>query len=457
MNLSIIGTGYVGLVTGTCLAEIGHQVVCIDNNQEKLEILKQNKSPIYELGLEDLIKQNTELGRLSFSDNLKEAVINSDAIFLCLPTPANHDGTANLSFLFDVAGSIGKILQTLPADGKTRVIINKSTAPVGISRMLTEKIRANSPVDISDRFEVVSNPEFLRQGTAVWDCLNPERIVIGANSEFSKNLMLDLYKPFESKNTPILVMDTASSELTKYAANSFLALKISFANELSNLCEKLGANIDLVTHGIATDSRISPKFLNPGIGFGGSCFPKDVSAIHSIGIENDYSFQILEAVMQVNRDQRLHFVHKIKKLFGTDLSGKTFGVWGLAFKPGTDDVRDAPSIDIIGEMILLGAKIKAYGPEATANWKKFTNLDIETPADHYEVAKDVDALLILTEWDIFKASDLSKVKSLMKNPVILDGRNTFSLEEVSKADIYYESMGRQILKPRANNSQSILI
>lgn len=445
MNLSIIGTGYVGLVTGACLAEIGHNVLCIDNNIEKLEILKQNISPIYELGLEELMKQNSELKRLSFSNNLTEAVEFADAIFLCLPTPANSDGTANLSYLFDVAGNIGKILEALPDDGKTRVIINKSTAPVGISRMITEKIQASSDIDISNRFEVVSNPEFLRQGTAVWDCLNPERIIIGANSQPGKDLMLELYKPFESKNVPILVMDTASSELTKYAANSFLALKISFANELSNLCEKLGANIDLVKAGIASDSRISPKFLDPGIGFGGSCFPKDVSAIHAIGIENDYSFQLLEAVIQVNRDQRLHFVHKIKKIFGTNLTGKTFGVWGLAFKPGTDDVRDAPSIDIIREMLLLGAKIQAFDPEAMENWKKLSNIDITLCTDQYEATKDTDALLILTEWDIFKASSLNKVKTLMKKPVIFDGRNTFSLNDAKEAGVYYESMGRKTI------------
>lgn len=446
MNISIIGTGYVGLVTGASLAEVGHTVLCIDNNQEKLEILRQNKSPIYELGLEDLLEANTADGRLSFSDDLQKAVQTAEAIFLCLPTPPNHDGSANLSFLFEVATGIGKILGELPDDGKKRVIVNKSTAPVGICRMLTEKVNSSTAEDISNRFEVVSNPEFLRQGTAVWDCLNPERIVIGANSDFGRQIMQEVYAPFVSKNVPILLMDTQSSELTKYAANSYLALKVSFASELSNLCEKLGANIDSVISGVVADSRISPKFFNPGIGFGGSCFPKDVSAIYSIGVENGYSFEILDAVMRVNRDQRFHFVRKVKQQFGTDLSGKTFGVWGLAFKPGTDDIREAPSIDIIGELLLLGAKIKAYDPEAMNNWRKHTNLDIELVDDAYSAIENVDALLILTEWSVFKGADLNIVKEKMKSPMIFDGRNTFDLKAAQDAGVYYESMGRKVVE-----------
>jgi UDPglucose 6-dehydrogenase len=445
MNISIIGTGYVGLVTGACLADVGHTVLCIDNNQEKLEILRQNKSPIYELGLEDLLESNTAEGRLSYSDDLQKAVVTAEAIFLCLPTPSNHDGSANLSFLFEVAAGIGKILGELPDDGKKRVIVNKSTAPVGICRMLTEKIKASSGSDISSRFEVVSNPEFLRQGTAVWDCLNPERIVIGANSDFGREIMQEVYKPFESKNVPILIMDTQSSELTKYAANSYLALKVSFASELSNLCEKLGADIDSVITGVVADSRISPKFFNPGIGFGGSCFPKDVSAIYSIGVENGYSFEILDAVMRVNRDQRFHFVRKIKQQFGTDLTGKTFGVWGLAFKPGTDDIREAPSIDIIKELLLLGVKIKAFDPEAMNNWKKFTGLEIDLVDEPYAAVDGVDALLVLTEWSVFKGADLNIVKQKMKTPIIFDGRNTFDLEAARSAGVYYESMGREVV------------
>jgi UDPglucose 6-dehydrogenase len=445
MNISIIGTGYVGLVTGACLAEVGHTVLCIDNNQEKLVILRQNKSPIYELGLEDLLESNAAAGRLSYSDDLYKAVETSEAIFLCLPTPSNHDGSANLTFLFEVANGIGKILGELPEDGKKRVIVNKSTAPVGICRMLTEKINASTGTDISDRFEVVSNPEFLRQGTAVWDCLNPERIVIGANSEFGKTIMQEVYKPFESKNVPVLIMDTQSSELTKYAANSYLALKVSFASELSNLCEKLGADIDSVIGGVVADSRISPKFFSPGIGFGGSCFPKDVSAMYSIGVENGYSFEILDAVMRVNRDQRFHFVRKVKQQFGTDLGGKTFGVWGLAFKPGTDDIREAPSIDIIKELLLLGAKIKAFDPEAMNNWKKFTDMDIELVDDPYAAVEGVDALLVLTKWNVFKGADLNIVKQKMKTPMIFDGRNTFDLKAAQDAGVYYESMGRKVV------------
>jgi len=445
MNISIIGTGYVGLVTGACLAEVGHTVLCIDNNQEKLDILKQNKSPIYELGLEDLLESNSASGRLSFSDDLQKAVDTAQVIFLCLPTPSNHDGSANLSFLFEVASGIGKVLGHMQDDGKKRIIVNKSTAPVGISRMLTEKINASTETDISARFEVVSNPEFLRQGTAVWDCLNPDRIVIGANSNFGREVMQELYKPYANKDVPILFMDTQSSELTKYAANSYLALKVSYTSELSNLSEKLGANIDSVIAGVVADSRISPKFFNPGIGFGGSCFPKDVTAIHSIGVENGYNFEILDAVIRVNRDQRFHFVRKVKQKFGTDLTGKVFGVWGLAFKPGTDDIREAPSIDIINELIVLGAKIIAFDPEAMPNWKKYINFDVKLVNDEYSAVEDVDALLILTEWPVFKGADLNIVKQKMKTPVIFDGRNTFALDTAKEAGIYYESMGREII------------
>ena len=443
MTISIIGTGYVGLVTGACLADNGHVVHCIDNNQEKLELLKKNISPIYEPGLEELISKHSQNGNLIFSDNITQAVEKSEAIFLCLPTPANEDGSANLSFLLEVSGKIGEILASIPENGETKLIINKSTAPVGTAKIIKEKILSASKSDISHKFEVASNPEFLRQGTAVMDSLNPERIVLGANSSTAIDKLLQIYSNYNNKKIKILVMDTQSAELTKYAANSFLAMKITFANQLSNLCEKVGANIDSVIHGLSTDSRISPKFLKPGIGFGGSCFPKDVSALYNMSMENDYYFGLLDSVIKANKNQKQIFIKKIKKHFGTDLSDKVFGIWGLAFKAGTDDIRDAPSIEIVKELSLLGAKFKAYDPKAMNNWNKFSDVNITLCSNKYDAVRNVNALLILTEWQEFTKVNLTKIKKLMKEKNIFDGRNIFQPNIVQSLGFNYISMGRK--------------
>jgi len=436
MNISVIGTGYVGLVTGTCFAESGNQVLCVDNNPEKLALLKSGQVPIYEPGLEDLFGRNIKEGRLNFSSSLQEAIDFADIIFYCLPTPPKEDGSADLKYVLEVAKETGKLLKTY------KIIVNKSTVPVGTTELVKNAISENTTVE----FDVVSNPEFLREGTAVPDFLKPERIVVGTKSEKVIKAMIDLYGPFVQDEDQIIFMDERSSEMTKYASNSFLATKISFINEVANLCQQVGANIDLVAKGMGPDSRIGNKFLDAGIGYGGSCFPKDVSALHKIALDNNYNFKILEAVMDVNENQKKILVEKIVAYYGTDLSNHKFAIWGLAFKPNTDDIREAAALTIIDLLLKHGAQITAYDPEAIAPFKKFTDYKIDYVESQYDALENADALLVLTEWGEFQSPDFTRIKSLLKKPVIFDGRNVYPLEKMRELGFYYESVGRNIVK-----------
>ncbi|MEL7339067.1 MAG: UDP-glucose/GDP-mannose dehydrogenase family protein [Bacteroidota bacterium] len=432
MKIAVIGTGYVGLVTGTCFAEAGNDVLCVDNDPRKLSMLKAGQVPIYEPGLEVLFERNIQEGRLHFTDSLAEAVAFSDIIFLALPTPPMEDGSADLQYVLGVAGQIGPMLD------RYTIVINKSTVPVGTADKVREAIAAKTEVE----FDVISNPEFLREGFAVEDFMKPERIVIGTRSAKAKEKMERLYKPFVRSGNPILFMDERSSELTKYAANSFLATKISFMNEIANLCEKVGANVDNVRRGIGTDSRIGARFLFPGVGYGGSCFPKDVSALFKTSRQYGYHFSILDSVMDVNQRQKSIMVEKVVAEFGEDLSGKTFGVWGLAFKPNTDDIREAPALVIIEQLLARGAKIKAFDPEAMEAVKMYTNLDIEYADNAFAATAEADALLIITEWSEFRSLDLSVVKNSLKTPLIFDGRNIYEPADMDEAGFTYYSIGR---------------
>lgn len=432
MKIAVIGTGYVGLVTGTCFAEAGNDVLCVDNDPRKLSMLKAGQVPIYEPGLEVLFERNIQEGRLHFTDNLAEAVAFSDIIFLALPTPPMEDGSADLQYVLGVAGQIGPMLD------RYTIVINKSTVPVGTADKVREAIAAKTEVE----FDVISNPEFLREGFAVEDFMKPERIVIGTRSAKAKEKMERLYKAFVLSGNPILFMDERSSELTKYAANSFLATKISFMNEIANLCEKVGANVDNVRRGIGTDSRIGARFLFPGVGYGGSCFPKDVSALFKTSRQYGYHFSILDSVMDVNQRQKSIMVEKVVAEFGEDLSGKTFGVWGLAFKPNTDDIREAPALVIIEQLLARGAKIKAFDPEAMEAVKMYTNLDIEYADSAFAATAEADALLIITEWSEFRSLDLNVVKNSLKTPLIFDGRNIYEPADMAEAGFTYYSIGR---------------
>lgn len=433
MKVAVIGTGYVGLVSGTCFSEAGNDVVCVDNDQEKLAKLRAGVVPIYEPGLETLFERNTKEGRLSFTDSLEDAVKSSDIIFLALPTPPMEDGSADLKYVLGVANQIGTLLTDY------RVIVNKSTVPVGTA----DKVQAaiSSQTDVA--FDVVSNPEFLREGFAVQDFMKPERIVVGSQSERATEMMRRLYKPFVMSGNPVIFMDRRSAEVTKYAANSFLATKISFMNEIANLCELVEANVDNVRRGMGTDSRIGKRFLFPGVGYGGSCFPKDVSALFKTSKEYDYNFQILDSVMNVNKIQKGVMVDKIIAHYGTeDLSGKSFGVWGLAFKPNTDDIREAPALVIIKRLLEMGATVKAYDPEAMESVQKYTDLDIQYCDNQYEAVVGVDALLIITEWNEFRAPDFEKIKASLNAPIIFDGRNVYELETMKDMGYTYYSIGR---------------
>ena len=435
MKIAVIGTGYVGLVTGTCLAETGNIVTCVDIDVEKVQKLKSGVVPIYEPNLNNFFQRNISQKRLFFTTNLKEAVDDAQLIFLALPTPPGNDGSADLSYILSVSNELGKIIKDY------KVIIDKSTVPVGTAEKVTNIIKKNAKVD----FDVVSNPEFLREGFAVNDFMKPERVVIGSSSEKARKLMETLYQPFVRQGNPIIFMDEKSAELTKYAANSFLATKITFMNEIANYCEIIGANVDKVREGMGTDSRIGKRFLFPGIGYGGSCFPKDVKALKKAGNDVGHQFKIIDSVMKVNQNQKTSLVKKVKSYFGNDLKNKSFAIWGLSFKPETDDIREAPSLNIIEELLNAGAKIKAYDPEAMDNIRDLIGDKIEYFPNGFDALKGVDALLIATEWSAFRNPDFSKMKSVMKSPVIFDGRNLFALESMEKINFFYQSIGRKVI------------
>ncbi len=442
MKIAVIGTGYVGLVGGTCFAESGNDVLCVDNNQEKLAKLRSGSITIYEPGLEVLFERNTKEGRLTFTDSVEEAVEFAEIIFLALPTPPMEDGSADLQYVLAVAEQIGKCLKDY------RVIVNKSTVPVGTADKVRDKIKEFTDVD----FDVVSNPEFLREGAAVMDFMKPDRVVVGTRSERARKQMEKLYKPFVMSGNPIIFMDERSSELTKYAANSFLATKISFMNEIANLCELVGADVDRVRAGVGSDGRIGKRFLFAGVGYGGSCFPKDVSALFKTSKAYNYDFKILDAVMEVNVLQKHILVQKLENFYGSDFSKLTFAIWGLAFKPNTDDIREAPALTIIKELTERGAKIKAYDPEAMEQVAKYTDLEIEMVSNRYEALEGADALCVVTEWNEFRSPDYDKIKSLLKRPVIFDGRNIFDLNQMRELGFYYNSIGRDVINAMDANT-----
>ena len=433
MKIAVVGTGYVGLVTGTCFSETGNHVTCIDIDQKKVEKLKNGIMPIYEPGLEVLFERNTKQGRLNFTTNLKEGIEGAKVIFLALPTPPGEDGSADLKYILQVAEDLGPLLK------EYTIIIDKSTVPVGTADKVRSKIAANAKVD----FDVVSNPEFLREGVAVDDFMKPDRVVIGSSSERANKVMETLYAPLVRQGNPVIFMDERSAELTKYAANSFLATKITFMNEIANLCEKLGADVDAVRKGIGTDSRIGKRFLFAGIGYGGSCFPKDVQALARSADDVDYDFKILDAVMEINQSQKVKLIPKIQQFFNNELQGKTIAVWGLAFKPYTDDIREAPSLVNIDELLKLGAKVKAYDPEAMENVRNLIGDKIELCQDEYDAIEGADALLIMTEWPIFRTPDFEKLAKSLKNKVIFDGRNLYEPNQIEELGFKYYSIGRR--------------
>ena len=435
MKIAVIGTGYVGLVSGTCFAETGNEVICVDINEDKVQKLKNGEVPIYEPQLETLFERNVRQERLTFTTSLEEAVDASDIIFLALPTPPGEDGSADLSYILGVAEQLGSLMK------EYKVIVDKSTVPVGTAAKVTAAIKQNSTVE----FDVVSNPEFLREGFAVEDFLKPDRVVIGTSSQRAQKVMEDLYKPFVRQGNPIFFMDEKSAELTKYAANSFLATKISFMNEIANICEKLDADVDQVRIGIGSDTRIGKRFLFPGIGYGGSCFPKDVQALIKSSSEVGYDFKILNAVEEVNANQKTIIVPKIKNYFG-NLKGKKIAIWGLAFKADTDDIREAPARYIIDELKSLGAEIIAFDPEAMDNIKEIYGASIQFGKNAYEVLEGADALLIATEWGVFRNPDFDKIGELLNEKVIFDGRNLYDLEKMTDLGFRYYSIGRQEVK-----------
>jgi len=436
MNISVIGTGYVGLVTGTCLAEMGNTVICVDNDQTKLQKLQSGKVTIYEPGLEILFHRNIEKERLTFTDDLNHAVNETDIIFLCLPTPQDEDGSADLKHIL---GAVGDIAQILKDSNDYKILIDKSTVPVGTAKKVEDILNDFNVTNC----DVASNPEFLREGYAVEDFMKPDRIVIGSESKKALEVLRKLYEPFVRQGNPIHEMDTASAEVTKYAANSYLAMRITYMNQLANFCEQVGADVDLVRKGMGSDTRIGKRFLFPGIGYGGSCFPKDVNALIKTSQDNGYEISLLRLVDQINKDQKLILIDKLKSYFGNDLSGKTFAVWGLAFKPNTDDMREAPSIYIINELLKHHAGIKAFDPAAIENSKFYFDDKITYANNIYDAAKDCDALLILTEWNEFRNPDFSKLSTQLNNKVIFDGRNLFDIDQMRNQGFDYISIGRQ--------------
>jgi UDPglucose 6-dehydrogenase len=432
MKISVIGTGYVGLVSGTCFAETGNQVICVDIDENKVNRLRNGEVPIYEPQLEVLFERNVRQERLRFTTSLEEAISQSDIIFLALPTPPGEDGSADLSYVLGVAKELGKIITDY------KVIVDKSTVPVGTAAKVTEAISKYAKVD----FDVVSNPEFLREGFAVEDFLKPDRVVIGTSSERAQKVMEELYKPFVRQGNPIFFMDEKSAELTKYAANSFLATKISFMNEIANICELLDADVDKVRIGIGSDSRIGKRFLFPGIGYGGSCFPKDVQALIKSSNKVGYDFKILNAVEEVNATQKTIIIPKIKNYFAGDLKDKKIALWGLSFKPDTDDIREAPAKYIIDQLLETGANVAAFDPEAMANIKEIYGDKISFGSNAYDVLENADALLIATEWGVFRNPDFTKIKTLLKDNVIFDGRNLYDLDKMTSLGFRYYSIGR---------------
>ena len=434
MKIAVVGTGYVGLVTGTCFAETGNDVTCVDIDQQKVDKLSGGEITIYEPGLEKLFLRNLREERLRFTTNLAEGIKDATIIFLALPTPPGEDGSADLKYVLGVAEDLGKLLKDY------KIIIDKSTVPVGTAQKVHDAIAKNYPGE----FDVVSNPEFLREGVAVDDFMKPDRVVIGTESERARKILNDLYAPFVRQGNPVIFMDERSAELTKYAANSFLATKISFMNEIAQLCERIGADVDMVRRGIGSDERIGKRFLFPGIGYGGSCFPKDVQALVKSSSEWGYDFRILNAVMDVNERQKLHLVPKIKKYFDNDISGKKFALWGLAFKPNTDDIREAPALYIIDELLAAGASICAYDPEAMKNVQQVVGDKIHYADNQYDCLDGADALIIATEWNEFRTPNFLKIVSAMKNKVIFDGRNLFDISAITKLGFYYESIGRAV-------------
>ncbi len=433
MKITVVGTGYVGLVTGTCLAETGNDVLCVDIDAIKVKSMQNGEVPIYEPLLDTLFQRNIKANRLQFTTSLKEGLSFGEIIFLALPTPEDEDGSADLSYILGVAEEIGVLIDDY------KVIVDKSTVPVGTAEKVCNVIAKNAKVP----FDVVSNPEFLREGFAVEDFLKPERIVIGSSSEKAIDLMKKLYNPFVRSGNPIIIMDEKSAELTKYAANSFLATKITFMNEIANFCEKVGADVDKVRVGMGTDSRIGKRFLFPGIGYGGSCFPKDVKALQKSGRDNGYEFDILDAVIEVNNVQKTILLPKVLSYFNNDIKGKKIAVWGLAFKPETDDIREAPALYIIDELLKYGAQVIAFDPEAMPNVKKKYGDEISFADTMYDALNDSDALIISTEWSIFRAPDFSKIKELLNNYIIFDGRNLYDVEDMKKENIQYISIGRK--------------
>lgn len=436
MKIAVVGTGYVGLVTGTCFAETGNHVTCVDIDTNKIAALQKGITPIYEPGLEVLLARNIKEDRISFTADLKEAIEEAVVIFLALPTPSDQDGSADLKYVLQVAEQLSGMITSY------KVIVNKSTVPVGTSEKVADVLEKKLSTDL---FDVVSNPEFLREGVAVEDFLKPERVVVGSNSEKASKIMGELYHPFVRQGNPIYFMDARSAEMTKYAANSFLALKISFMNEMANLCENAGANVDWVRIGMGSDQRIGKRFLFPGIGYGGSCFPKDVLALNLTARQHDYDFKILQSVLAVNKAQKKIIVEKVKKYYQNGLAGKKLAIWGLAFKPETDDIRDAPSLDIIEALVAANVSLSVYDPVAMENIRKKFGDQIVYAPNQYEALDGADGLLVLTEWSEFRNPDFEKMKQRLKEHAIFDGRNVYALDKMRELGFYYESIGRKIV------------
>jgi UDPglucose 6-dehydrogenase len=443
MNIAVIGTGYVGLVTGTCFAETGNNVICVDIDAAKVERMKNGKIPIYEPHLDVLFERNIRENRLHFTTDLVRAVEHAQIIFLALPTPPGEDGSADLRYVLGVADQLGKMITDY------KIIVDKSTVPVGTAEKVHAAVAANSKT----AFDIVSNPEFLREGFAVDDFMKPDRVVIGTTSERARKLMEELYKPFTRQGNPIIFMDERSAELTKYAANAFLATKISFMNEIANFCNLVGADVDAVRVGIGTDDRIGKRFLFPGIGYGGSCFPKDVQALYHSGIEARYEFKILKSVMKVNERQKTILLGPILNHFGGSLMNKKIAIWGLAFKPDTDDIREAPALEMIEHLLEAGADITAYDPEAMKNVQQQKGYNIHYTDDQYAALEDADALLICTEWSAFRNPDFDKITKALKNKVIFDGRNLYDLNKMKELGYYYYSIGRDLVDMNTSSAQ----
>jgi len=433
MNITVVGTGYVGLVSGTCFAETGNNVICVDINEKKVAMLQNGKIPIYEPGLQVIFERNISQKRLSFTTDLASGIKDAEIIFLALPTPPGEDGSADLSYILKVASDLSNLISDY------KVIVDKSTVPVGTADKVHASLAAKLDTSL---FDVVSNPEFLREGVAVDDFMRPERVVIGTSSDRAAKVMKRLYQPFVRQGNPIYFMDEKSAEMTKYAANSFLATKISFMNEIANLCEKVGADVDKVRIGIGSDSRIGKRFLFPGVGYGGSCFPKDVQALHLTAIQNGYDFKILGSVMEVNKKQKYKAVEKLNILFDNDLKGKKIGIWGLAFKPNTDDIREAPALYTIDSLLDQGAEITVYDPEAMEHFKERYGEKLKYCNNKYEAVVAADALVILTEWNVFRTPDFDKLAQIMNQKNIIDGRNLFTNEQMGELGFKYDSIGR---------------